>query len=115
MSDASGKAVVTVGKGDAAFDVVVSELTVAQMRQVIMSNPWPGDGASEEDLVHYQLDNYLFEDCRLCDLSVMANLEKAKLSSLTGSELRKILAKAKELNPDFFAAVGRMRATRKTS
>lgn len=115
MSDASGKAVVTVGKGDSVFDVVVSELTVAQMRQVIMSNPWPGEGASEEDLAHYQLENYLFEDCRLCDLSVMANLDKASLSGLTGSELRKILAKAKELNPDFFAAVGRMHAARKTS
>ncbi|SDJ61378.1 hypothetical protein [Pseudomonas indica] len=114
MSDASGKAVVTVGKGDSAWDVVVSELTVAQMRQVMLNNPWPGEEASEEDLVHYQLDNFLFEDCRLCDLSVIAGLDKAKLSTLTGSDLRKILAKAKELNPDFFGALGRIQGARKS-
>jgi hypothetical protein len=85
------------------------------MRQVILNNPWPGEEAAPEDLVHYQLDNYLFDDCRLCDLSVMACLNKETLDRLTGSDLRKILAKAKELNPDFFAAMGRMAAVRKSS
>lgn len=108
MSDAAAKAVVSVGNGDSARDVVVSELTVAQMRQLMMASPWPGEGASHEELVHYQLDVQLFEDCRLTDLTVLASLSREQLSELTGSELRKIISKAKELNPDFFAALGRL-------
>lgn len=108
MSESAAKAVVPVGKGDTVRDVVVSELTVAQMRQVMLASPWPGDDADSEALAHYQLDVHLFEDCRLTDLSTLANLNREQLSGLTGSELRKILAKAKELNPDFFAALGRL-------
>jgi len=108
MSESAAKGVVTIGKGDSARDVVVSELTVAQMRQLLMANPWPGDDADAEALAHYQLDVQLFEDCRLTDLSIMANLSREQLGELTGSELRKILGKAKELNPDFFAALGRL-------
>lgn len=115
MSESAAKGVVTVGTAPRTRDIVVSELTVAQMRQVILQNPWPGADAKPEDLVDYQLDNFLFADCRLCDLSIIANLKKADLSKLTGSELRRIRAKAKELNPDFFDALGRMAQARSTS
>lgn len=108
MSESAAKGVVTVGRGEAVRDVVVSELTVAQMRQVMMANPWPGDDADTSALAHYQIDVHLFEECRLTDLSIFANLSREQLSDLTGSDLRKILAKAKELNPDFFAALGRL-------
>ncbi|WP_313105043.1 hypothetical protein [Stutzerimonas nitrititolerans] len=108
MSESAAKGVVTVGKGDSIRDVVVSELTVAQMRQLMMANAWPGDDADADALAHYQLDVHLFEECRLTDLSVLANLSRERMSELTGTELRKIIAKAKELNPDFFAALGRL-------
>jgi len=108
MTESAIKSVVTVGKGDSARDVVVSELTVGQMRQVMMADPWPGDDTDAEALAHYQLDVQLFEECRLTDFSILANLNREQLSELTGTELRKILAKAKELNPDFFAALGRL-------
>lgn len=115
MSDSAAKGVVSVGPEDNRRDIVVSELTVAQMRQVMMLNPWPGDDASQDELMHYQLDNFLFDGCRLSDLGVMANLKKEELSQLTGGELRKLLAKAKELNPDFFSALARMAAARSSS
>ena len=115
MSDSAAKDVVRVGPEENRRDIVVSELTVAQMRQVMMLNTWPGDEASQDELMHYQLDNFLFEGCRLSDLGLMANLKKEELSQLTGSELRKVLAKAKELNPDFFSALARMAAARSTS
>ncbi|UQY33820.1 hypothetical protein K8U54_19210 [Pseudomonas fulva] len=115
MSDSAAKGVVSVGSEDNRRDIVVSELTVAQMRQVIMHDSWPGTDATPEDLAHYQLDNLLLEGCRLSDLGVMANLTKADIGGLTGGELRKVLAKAKELNPDFFSALARAASARSSS
>ncbi len=115
MSDSAAKGVVSVGPQDNRRDIVVSELTVAQMRQVMLLNTWPGDDPSQEDLMHYQLDNFLFDGCRLSDLGVMANLKKEEISQLTGTELHKVLAKAKELNADFFGALVRMKAAQSTS
>lgn len=115
MSDSAAKGVVSVGSEENRRDIVVSELTVAQMRQVMMLNTWPGEEACQDELMHYQLDNYLFDGCRLSDLGVMANLKKEEISQLTGSELRKVLAKAKELNPDFFGALVRMKAGQSSS
>lgn len=115
MSDSAAHGVVPVGPEDNRKKIVVSELTVAQMRQVMLQNLWPGDDATPEELTNYQLDNFLFEDCRLSDLSIIAGLERDDLDGLTGSELRKVLAKAKELNPDFFGALVRMAKVRSTS
>lgn len=115
MSNSAAKRVVPVGADNTKRDIVVSEMTVVQMRQLMMLSTWPGDDAAQEDLTHYQLDNYLFDDCRLCDLAFMANLSKEEISQLTGSELRKLRAKAKELNPDFFSALERMAAARSNS
>lgn len=115
MSDSAAKGVVSVGAEGSRRDIVVSELTVAQMRQVMMLNTWPGDDASQDDLMHYRLDNCLLDGCRLSDLGVMANLKKEEISQLTGGELRKVLAKAKELNPDFFGALARLAAAQSSS
>lgn len=108
MSDLAAKGVVTVGEGDASRDVVVSELTPLQMRQMLLASPWPGDEASEEDLARYRVDVWLFEECRLSDLAIYTGLKVAELEAMPPTQLRKLLAKAKELNPDFFSALGRM-------
>lgn len=104
MSDMAAKGVVTISDRD----IVVSELTPAQMRQVMLANPWPGDDADEEAVARYHLDVWLFEDCRLTDLSIFTGLPLAELEAMPPTALRKILAKAKELNPDFFSALERM-------
>ncbi len=115
MSDSAAHGVVQVGPEDRRRKIVVSELTVVQMRQVMLLNLWPGEDASPEELADYQLDNFLFTDCRLSDLALMAGLPREELDGCTGSELRKVLAKAKELNPDFFGALERMAAARSNS
>lgn len=108
MSEMAAKGVATIGEGDNKRDVVVSEITPAQMRQVILASPWPGDDADAEAIARYQVDVWLFADCRLTDLAVFTGLPVAELEKIPPSQLRKILAKAKELNPDFFSALGRM-------
>ncbi|MNR39359.1 hypothetical protein D3C85_1575660 [compost metagenome] len=115
MSDMAAKGVVTIGEGDSKRDIVVSELTPAQMRQVILANPWPGDEAEPESYAGYQLDSHLFEDCRLTDLAIFTGLKVSDFDNIPPSQLRKILAKAKELNPDFFGAMARMAAHRAKS
>lgn len=108
MSELAAKGVVTIGEGDTRRDVVVTEITPAQMRQVMLSTLWPGDDADAEALARYQVDVWLFEGCRLTDLAMFTSLSLVELEDLPPSQLKKLLAKAKELNPDFFSALGRM-------
>ncbi|WP_462383390.1 hypothetical protein [Pseudomonas sp. Marseille-QA0892] len=110
MSDLAVKAVVTVGEGSGRRDIVVTELTPALMRQVLMNNPWPGDQPDDEAVARYQVDVWLFDDCRLSDLAVFTNLTIFDLEALPPSQLRKVLSKAKEINPDFFSALDRMKS-----
>lgn len=108
MSDLAAKGVVTLGEGEGKVEVIVSELTPGQMRQMLLTSPWPGEDASEEDVARYRVDVWLFEECRLSDLALYTNLKITELEALPPTQLRKLLAKAKELNPDFFGALGRM-------
>jgi hypothetical protein len=108
MSDLVARAVATIGSGETARDVVIYELTPAQMRQVLIGSGWPGEGADAEALARYQIDQMLFEECTLSDLALFSRLPIAELEGIPPTELRKLLAKAKELNPDFFSALARM-------
>lgn len=108
MSDWAAKGVAMIGEGETKRDVIVSEITPAQMRQVMLASPWPGDDADAEALARYQVDVWLFEGCRLTDLAMFTSLSLAELEETPPSQLKKLLAKAKELNPDFFSALGRM-------
>ncbi len=108
MSELAAKGVATIGEGDTKRDVVVSELTPAQMRQVMLASPWPGAEATPEAMARYQVDVWLFKDCRLTDLAMFTNLPLAELEEIPPSQLKKLLAKAKEMNPDFFDAQVRM-------
>lgn len=115
MSDMSAKGVVTIGEGENKRDIVVSELTPAQMRQVILANPWPGEEGEPEAFAGYQIDSHLFADCRLTDLAIFTGLKVSDFDDVPPSQLRKVLAKAKELNPDFFGALARMAEARRKS
>lgn len=108
MHEWAAKGVATIGEGKNTRDVAVSEITPAQMRQLLMASPWPGDDAGPEALARYQVDVWLFDDCRLTDLALFTGLPVAELEEIPPSQLKKLRAKAKELNPDFFSALGRM-------
>lgn len=108
MSDLAARGVATIGAGETARDVVVYELTPAQMRQILMNTSWPGAEADAEALARYQIDQMLFEECSLTDLALFSRLPVAELEDLPPSQLKKLLEKAKELNPDFFNALARL-------
>ena len=108
MSDLAARGVATIGSGEVARDIVVYELTPAQMRQVLMNISWPGEGADVEALARYQIDQVLFEECSLTDLALFTRLPVAEIEALPASQLKKLLEKAKELNPDFFSALARL-------
>lgn len=97
MSDL-GKVVV---KRIGALDVVCRELTVGQLRGMLLAD-------IEGDLV----SDYLFEEARLVDLQVFTNLTREQLESLPPSELRGVVDACKEANPDFFGMLARVARAR---
>ena len=108
MSDLVARGHVTVGDGDNARDLMVYEITPVQMRQVLLNLGWPGAEATPDEIARYQISQVLFEDCSLDDLALFTRLPADELEAMPPSYLRKILAKAKELNPDFFGALERL-------
>ena len=78
--------------------VQVRELTVAEIRA------WLAGKAALGDLV----DSALFEDFSVTDLAVLTNLPAAEIDNLTPRQIKSVMAKAQEVNPDFFAMRARM-------
>lgn len=115
MSDLAASAPVTIGDGDKARDILVYEITPRQMRELLLQNPWPGDGADQEALWRYQIDMKLFDECSLTDLASFTRRPLSEIEDIPPKQLRKILAKAKELNPDFFSALAPKAAPQSTS
>lgn len=111
MSELGMNAVVQIGDKK----VVVSELTPAGARRLLMPRVLPKVEEGEEAFAAYRLDVWMFEECRISDLAVFTNLDAPELEQLPPSELRKLISKAKELNPDFFGALARMAAAQSTS
>lgn len=110
MSDMAARDVVTIGSGDNARDVIVYELTPVDYRAILMTDPWPGEGAPSEELYRAQVSSMLFEDCTLASLARFTRLAQSELEVLPAGALRKLRDKARELNPDFFSALDRMAA-----
>lgn len=108
MSDLAASATVTIGQGRSARDILVYELTPKQMRELLLNNPWPGPEAGQDEIWRYQIDMKLFEDCSLSDLALITRLPLASVEDIPPTQLRKIIAKAKEINPDFFSALERL-------
>lgn len=111
MSDLAMKEVVDIG----GREVIVRELTPASVRRLLMAAPLPAVDAGEEAFAAYRIDAWLFEECRLSDLAVFTNLSQTELEGLPPSQLRKLIAEAKRLNPDFFNALDRMAKARSNS
>ena len=108
MSELAASDSVQLGEGVGARHIRVYELTPAQMRQMLIGNRPPGDGASEDEIARYQIGATLFDDITLADLALFTRTDQAELEEIPPSHLKRLVAKCKELNPDFFAALGRM-------
>jgi len=78
--------------------VRVRELTVGEIRLWLREARSDGDG----------VDWALFEELSLFDIYRMTDLLPLGAESMTPSELREIIAVAKEINSDFFALRGRL-------
>jgi len=78
--------------------VQVKELTVGEIRAWLRDLRTDGDG----------VDWALFEEVSLFDLYRMTDLTPDIAETLSPSELREILAAAKEINADFFGLRGRL-------
>lgn len=82
--------------------VTVREMTVLQVRNIIQ------DATKNKP---FDVVNELFmTDCNLEDIKRMTNLDDQQLNDMLPSEIREVLAVCKEMNPDFFGMVARIRA-----
>lgn len=104
MADLALKEIIDIG----VREVIVRELTPAGARKLLMANPLPSPDAGEEAFAAYRLDAWMFEECRISDLTVFTNLTQTDLEALPPSQIRKLISEAKRLNPDFFSALERM-------
>lgn len=112
MSDLAIREVITIGNDDPPREVVVRELTPALLRKLLVGSSLSSVPTDEEGVARMQIDAWLFEDCRLSDLVAFTDLTIEQVEALPPSQLKVIKKKVKDLNPDFFSALGRMAAVR---
>jgi len=86
---------------DSTGDIEVSELTVGEIRN------WMRD-LSDRDAPTDIVDSMLMVEIRLSDLQRLTDLTDANLDKLTQSELNTLMEAIQELNPSFFAMLGRL-------
>ncbi|OBY90573.1 hypothetical protein A6723_019905 [Pseudomonas sp. AU11447] len=79
--------------------ITVREMTVMQVRTWLSEEPG-GEGL---------IDTAFFEDCAFSDLKRMSSLTDAQLDTLRPSQLREVIQLCKELNPDFFDFLRRLK------
>lgn len=96
MQETNSREVVVAGQ-----PVICRELTVLQVR-----NWLEGMGGAVPD----PLDAALFRDCTLAELKRMTDLNDEKLNGLRPSQVEQVIQVCKELNPHFFALLGRVAA-----
>lgn len=80
--------------------VICREMTVLQVRK------WLTDAGNPAQLDI--VSDVLFSDCSLGDLKRMSDLSDATVDSLKPSQVQQVIDVCKELNPHFFALLGRM-------
>jgi hypothetical protein len=108
MTDLAASQPVKVGSGAAARDILVYELTPLEYRKILLGTTSLAQGADAETIARYQIDQALLAEVSLSDLALFVRLPVAEVEVLPPSTLKKLLAKAKELNPDFFDALVRL-------
>lgn len=88
--------------------VIIREVTLKDYRA------WLKDviaQSRQDEVPLYSVDRDLFEDLALTDLPRFTDLTVDQLDEMHPSDLRKVIAAIKEVNPDFFEMRGRMRNT----
>lgn len=78
--------------------VIVREMTVDEIRDWLASKTEGGD----------LVDSLLFEEFSLSDIPRMSTLTDGDLGALAPSEIKLIMADAKDVNQDFFAMRARV-------
>lgn len=97
MSGLAVTRTVVIGEGgDAPLAVTVRELTVSEIRA------WLADVQKASDSVDV-IDVMLLRDVSLQDVQRMSSLAAEQVEGLAPSQLREVVAAARELNEDFFA------------
>lgn len=82
--------------------VTVREMTVLQVRNIIQ------EAANEKP---FDVVNELFmSDCNLDDIKRMTSLDDAQINEMVPSDIREVLQVCKEMNPDFFEMVAKIKA-----
>lgn len=108
MTDLAASQPVKVGSGAAARDILVYELTPLEYRKILLGTASLPEDADAESIARYQIDQVLLADVSLSDLALFVRLPVTELEALPPGVLKKLLAKAKEMNPDFFDALVRL-------
>jgi len=83
--------------------VICRELTVLQVRDWLTEIL---DAPAADPL-----DAALFEECGLGDIKRMTDLNDERINAMRPSQLQQVIAACKELNPHFFALLGRVTAS----
>lgn len=88
--------------------IQVKELTVAEVRHWMMDIQAAEN--KETNTVDLVIDQSLFESIAIGDILRMTDLNHDQIDNFTPSQLQIIIAKCKELNPDFFGMRQRLLA-----
>ncbi|MDF3932150.1 hypothetical protein [Pseudomonas citronellolis] len=96
MSEVAGRKLIKVGD----LDVVVKELTVAEVRQLL-------DQESSGDIPDVIGDS-LFPDLRLADIPLLTNLTSNQLESLLPSQVQAVIEACRGVNRHFFEMTARL-------
>lgn len=94
MQETNSREVLVAGQ-----PVICRELTVLQMR-----NWMEGLGSEAAD----PISAALFRECTLDDLKRMTDLNDEKINAMRPSQVEQVIQVCKELNPHFFAMLGRV-------
>lgn len=105
MTDLAASQPVKVGSGTAAREILVYELTPLEYRKILLGTASLSDDTDAESIARFQIDQVLLDEVSLSDLALFVRLSVSEVEALPPSAIKKLVAKAKELNPDFFAAL----------
>ena len=94
MSEAAGRKVIQVG----GVDVIVKELTVAEVRSLLNQD------IADPDLI----GDFIMGDVRFSDLVRMTSLNGEQLENMLPSQIQEVLDTCKSVNRHFFALTARL-------
>lgn len=84
------------------ISVTIKELTVAEVRHLMMDIIDKENSVKDSDKLEFVLDQYLFAEAGISDILRMTDLTIDVVRDFTQSEFRIVIERCKVLNPDFF-------------